>query len=98
MSKDPKQNHLCSSRQSKKNAKLDKMDAQDCSPDTPDNTMSELASIKSLLQGIVADVSSRKTGHETLHITVEEHGVQDLEDTSNSQGASVNSISISNLK
>lgn len=82
------------------------MDVQDCNPGTPDNTMSELASIKTLLQGIAADVSSVKTGLEMLQTTVEqlgarvteaETGISDLEKTSDSRGASID-FTISNLK
>ena len=82
------------------------MDAHSSRPTTPDDTKSELASIKSLLQGIAADVSSMKTGLETLQTTVEKLGarmseaetrISDLEDVSNSRGASIDSA-ILNLK
>lgn len=68
--------------------------------------MSELASIKTLLQGIAADVSSVKTGLEMLQTTVEqrgarvteaETGISDLEKTNDSQGASID-FAMSNLK
>lgn len=82
------------------------MEAQDLRPTTPDNTASELAGIKNLLHGIAADVSSMKTGLEKLQTTVEQLGarvteaetrISDLEDASNSRGASIDSA-ISNLK
>ena len=75
-------------------------------PTSPDNTKSELASIKELLHGIAADVSSMKTGLEKLQTTVEQLGarvteaearISDLEDASNSRGASLDSA-LSNLK
>lgn len=72
----------------------------------PDNMMSELASIKNLLHRIAADVSSMKTGLEMLQTTVEQLGarmteaetrISDLEDASNSRGASLDSA-LSNFK
>ena len=93
-------------RQSKKNPIEVRLDAQDHSPATLENTMSKLASIKYLFQGIAADVSSLKTGNKMLQTTVEQLGawvteaetkISDLEYASNSQRASIDSV-LSNLK
>lgn len=106
MSQDLRQNYPRASKQSKKSATENKMEAQELRPATPDDTMSELASIKNLLHGIAADVSSMKTGLETLQATVEQPGarmteaetrISDLEDASNSRGASIDSALL-NLK
>ena len=106
MSQDPRQNPPRSSKQSKKSTTENKMEAQDLRPTTPDNMASELASIKNLQHGIAADVSSMQTGLEKLQTIVEQLGVRvteaetrfsDLEDASNSLGASIDSA-ISNLK
>lgn len=82
------------------------MEIRDLRTATPDDTMSELTSIKNLLHRIAADVSSMKTGLEMLQTTVEqlvvrvteaETRISDLEDASNSRGASIDSA-LSNLK
>lgn len=79
------------------------MDTQGSRPATPENTRSELASIKSLLQGIAADVSNMKTGLETLQTMVEKLGarmseaetrISDLENASNGRGASIDYIKL----
>ena len=79
---------------------------EDLRPTTPDNTVSKLASIKNLLHRITADESSMKTGLEKLQTTVEQLGarvteaetrISDLEDASNSWGATIDST-LSNLK
>ena len=90
MSQDPRQNHPCSWKQSKK---ITVENMEDLRPTTPDNTVSKLASIKNLLHRITADESSMKTGLEKLQTTVEQLGarvteaetrISDLEDASNS--------------
>lgn len=97
MSQDPRQNlPRALKQQPKKNATENKMETQDHRPATPDNIWSELASIKDMLWGIAADVSSMKTGLQRQQTTVEQLGVpvteaetrtSDLEDASNSRGA-----------
>lgn len=106
MSQDSKQNPPRSSTR-KKNQTEDKMEEHGGGrPLTPDHTQSELASIKCLLQGVAADVSSMKTGLDLLQTTVEKLGtrlaeaearISNLEDASNSRGATIDSAT-SNIK
>ncbi|KAJ4930553.1 hypothetical protein JOQ06_024862 [Pogonophryne albipinna] len=93
----PKQNLPRTTRNPKKNPT--EMEAQGGGQATrADDTTSELASINSLLKGIAADVSSVKMGLEVLQSTVEKLGgrmseaearISNLEDVSNSRGASI---------
>ncbi|KAI4803188.1 hypothetical protein KUCAC02_006744 [Chaenocephalus aceratus] len=72
-----------------------------------DDTQSELASINSFLRGIAADVSSVKMGLEVLQTTVEKLGgrmseaearMSNLEDDSNSRGASIDATAAQGVK
>ncbi|KAK1893780.1 PTS system mannitol-specific EIICB component [Dissostichus eleginoides] len=99
MSQEPKQNLPRTTRNPKKGPT--EMEAQGGGQATrADDTKSELASINSLLRGIAADVSSVKMGLEVLQSMVEKLGgrmsdaearISNLEDVSNSRGASIDS-------
>ncbi|KAK1897041.1 LINE-1 retrotransposable element ORF1 protein [Dissostichus eleginoides] len=99
MLQEPKQNLPRTTRNPKKGPT--EMEAQGGGQATrADDTKSELASINSLLRGIAADVSNVKMGLEVLQSTVERLGgrmseaearISNLEDVSNSRGASIDS-------